>query len=115
LPVAWIPSLLRDLTGGQKSVAVEGETVRQVIEGLETLFPGIQERLCDGDRLRPSISVVVDGRTSHLKLRQRLEETSEVHFVVVISGGNKAQSAWPGSGKWENEKDGKAIQHNMDR
>lgn len=92
MAVVWIPSLLRDLTGGQKSLAIEGETVRQVIENLDALFPGIKARLCDGDRLRPSISVVVDGQTSHLKLRQRLNETSEVHFVVVISGGSRAES-----------------------
>jgi hypothetical protein len=30
---------------------------------------------------------VVDGRTSTLKLRERLQESSEVHFVISISGG----------------------------
>jgi molybdopterin synthase sulfur carrier subunit len=87
LPVVGIPSLLRDLTQGQRSVSVEGDTVRQVIENLERLYPGIKDRLCDGDRLRPSISIVVDGHTSALKLRHRLYESSEVHFVISISGG----------------------------
>jgi molybdopterin synthase sulfur carrier subunit len=87
LPVVWIPSLLRDLTNGQKSLSVQGETVQQVIENLEKLYPNIKERLCDGDRLRPSIAIVVDGHTSTLKLRQKLHESSEVHFVVSISGG----------------------------
>ena len=68
---------------------MEGDTVRQVIENLETLHPGIKERLYDedGDRLRPSIALVVDGHTSTLKLRHRLKESSEVHFVISISGG----------------------------
>jgi molybdopterin converting factor small subunit len=87
LPVVGIPSLLRDLTNGQKYVSVAGETVRQVIENLEQRFPGLQERLCDGDRLRPSITVIVDGSTSALKLRQRVQESSEIHFVISISGG----------------------------
>jgi molybdopterin synthase sulfur carrier subunit len=87
LPVVGIPSLLRDFTNGQRSVSVEGATVRQVIENLEKLYPGIQERLCDGDRLRPSIAVIVDGNTSTLKLRHPLQESSEVHFVISISGG----------------------------
>ncbi len=87
MPVVWIPSLLRDLTNGQKSLSVQGETVQQVIENLEKLYPNIKERLCDGDRLRPSIAIVVDGHTSTLKLRQKLHESSEVHFVVSISGG----------------------------
>jgi len=29
----------------------------------------------------------VDGHVTHLKIRERLEETSEVHFVIAISGG----------------------------
>lgn len=87
MPVVGIPSLLRDLTDGQTSLAVQGETVRQVIENLEDRYPGIKERLCDGDRLRPSISVIVDGYTSTLKLHHRLHESSEVHFVISISGG----------------------------
>ena len=87
MPVVWIPSLLRELTNGQKSLSIEGKTVWQVIENLESKYPGIKERLCDGENLRPSISIVVDGHTSTLKLRQRLRESSEVHFVISISGG----------------------------
>jgi len=87
LPVVWIPSLLRELTNGQNSLSLKGDTVGQIIENLESKYPGIKERLCDGDRLRPSISIVVDGHTSTLKLRHRLRESSEVHFVISISGG----------------------------
>jgi sulfur-carrier protein len=87
LPVVGIPSLLRDLTSGKSSLFVEGDTVRQVIENLESIYPGIKDRLCEDDRLRPSISIVVDGHTSTVKLRHRLQESSEVHFVISISGG----------------------------
>ena len=87
VPVVGVPSLLRDLTNGQKSLSVEGETIQRLIENLEDQYPGIKERLCDGDRLRPSISVIVDGYTSTMKLGQRLHESSEVHFVISISGG----------------------------
>ena len=87
MPVVGIPSLLRHLTNGQRIVSVEGETVQQVIDNLDRLYPGMKEGLCDGDRLRPSIAIVVDGQTSNLKLRHRLKESSEVHFVISISGG----------------------------
>jgi len=88
LPLVGIPSLLRELTAGVDSLKIEGSTVREVVENLDALYPGVKERLCDGERLRPSISVVVDGETSTLKLRHQLNEASEVHFVVAISGGN---------------------------
>ena len=87
MPVVGIPSLLRDLTNGQRSLTVEGDTVRDVIDNLDRLYPGLKERLCDGSRLRPSIAIIVDGRTSTLKLREKLRASSEVHFVISISGG----------------------------
>ena len=87
MPILWIPAPLRDLTQGKSSVTVTGSTVREAIEDLEVQFPGIRERLCEGDRIRSNISVFVDGQVTHLKIRERLEETREVHFVIAISGG----------------------------
>jgi molybdopterin synthase sulfur carrier subunit len=80
--------LMRDLTGGEEVVHAPGQTVRQVIESLDELFPGIQDRLCNEDSLRPNIVVIVDGQVSHRRLRQALSENSEVHFLPAISGGN---------------------------
>ena len=87
MPLVWIPSLLRDLTGGEQRVTVQGETVRQVITHLEQAYPGVEARLCEEGRLRPNIAVAVDGQVSSARLRQRLTETSEVHFLPAISGG----------------------------
>lgn len=87
MPLVGIPSLLRELTNGQNLISVDGATVREVIDNLESRYPGIKERLCDGRHLHPSISVVVDGQTSALKLRHSLNETSEIYFVIAISGG----------------------------
>ncbi len=84
----FIPSLLQPYTGGQGELEVPGETLRQVIANLEQRFPGLQDRLCEADRLRPAIVAVVDGEVSRLGLRHRLSETSEVHFLPAISGGN---------------------------
>ena len=61
MPSIWIPSLMRDLTGGEEVVLAPGQTVRQVIENLEECFPGHQARLCDENGLRPNIILVVDG------------------------------------------------------
>jgi molybdopterin synthase sulfur carrier subunit len=83
----WIPALMRDLTGGKERVTVEGDTVRQVIDGLDRLYPGLRQRLCEEDRLREGMMVVVDGVVSRQKLRQRLNPASEVHFLPAISGG----------------------------
>ena len=61
--------------------------MHEAIESLEAEYPGVKERLCDEERIRPNISVMVDGQVSHLKMREKLREDSEVHFVIAISGG----------------------------
>src|ERR1043166_5491991 len=83
----WIPSLLRDLTGGQETVTVAGTTVRQVIEALDHNYPGIKARLCDDQGLRSGIAVAVDAQIARLGLLQSVGENSEVHFVPAIAGG----------------------------
>ena len=87
MPTIFIPASLRELTQGNTSVVVSGSSVREAVESLDAKYPGVKDRLCEGDKIRPNISVIVDGHTSHLKMRERLEEESEVHFVTAIRGG----------------------------
>ena len=90
MPKVWIPALLLSLSEGKQTVDITGKTVRQVIDNLELEYPGIRARLMDGDRLRPSITVMVDGVISQEKLRHKLDESSEVHFIPAISGGKRS-------------------------
>lgn len=83
----WIPALYRDLTDGQETVQVAGKTIGEVIANLETRFPGMADRLTEEGRVRPHISVAVNGDVVSRRLNQRLERPSEVHFVPAIGGG----------------------------
>lgn len=87
MPRVFIPPLMRSLTGGAEEVVVEGTNVRKVVEQLEIQFPGICRRLCDGDDLKPGLSVTVDGNVSSLGLLQNVDRNSEVHFLPAIGGG----------------------------
>ena len=42
-----IPTTLRTLTGGSSEVQVEGSTVGEVLDALESAHPGFKERLLD--------------------------------------------------------------------
>ena len=87
MPRVFIPPLLRPLTGDVEEVVVDAKNVRQVIDALESRFPGIKSRLCDEDGLMPGLSVAVDGNVSSLGLLQQVGEKSEVHFLPAIGGG----------------------------
>ena len=87
VPTVFIPPQLRALTGGLSQTDVEGRTVRELIDRLEERFSGVRQRLCEGDELKPSLSVTVDGDISSRGLLHRLQPDSEVHFLPAIGGG----------------------------
>ena len=87
MPRVFIPPLLKPLTAGEEIVEVEAKNVRQVIEELENRFPGIREKLCEEDELKPGLTVAVDGNVSSLGLLQKVSDDSEVHFLPAIGGG----------------------------
>ena len=87
MPVVYIPTLMRDLTGGAEKVTVEGATLRQVVNSLEAAHPGARARLCQEDRIRPDIAVDVDGEVTRQGMLQAVRPDSEVHFVPAVSGG----------------------------
>ncbi len=87
MPLVWVPALMQKFTRGQSQVRVEGATVRQVIENLEAAFPGIKERLCEEDRIKPEIAVAVDGEITTEGMRRKVEPDSEVTFLPAIAGG----------------------------
>jgi len=85
----WIPTGMQILTDGNQRVQVVGRTVRQIINNLETQYPGTKSRIYDEeeDDLLPGVAVIVDGEASQLGLLERVEEESEVHFLPAIGGG----------------------------
>lgn len=93
MATVFIPTMLQPVSGGVKQVTIEATSVRQVVEELEKLYPGMKERLVEDGRLRPNVSVSIDGDLARMGLLERLEGDCEVHFVPAIGGGST------GSGK----------------
>ena len=87
MATVYIPSMMRKFTAGAEKVEVEGATVRQVIRNLDLIHPGVKGWLVEGHRLKPNISVAIDGTVSSLGLLEPVGEEAEVHFVAAISGG----------------------------
>jgi len=83
----FIPTMLQKMTDGAQKVDMEVRNVRQVIEQLEELYPGIKDRLLEDGDIAPNIAVAIDGDVAIMGLLQRVGENSEVHFVPAIGGG----------------------------
>ena len=87
MAVVWVPALMRELTGGEEKVDVTGQSMREVINNLDVEFPGFKDRVLDGNRLRPTLSVALDGIVISKSLLEPVKTDSEVSFLPNISGG----------------------------
>lgn len=87
MAVVAIPALMRNLTDGEDSVTISGDTIREVIDNLDERYPGTRDKLCDGDRIRPGIAIYVNGILIRANLRSQIDADAELHFLPAISGG----------------------------
>ena len=87
MATVYIPPQMRDLTGGRELLMVAGETLRQVINGLDTVCPGIASRLTTEGRIAPGLAISIDGTVTSRGLLARVEPNSEIHIIPAIGGG----------------------------
>ena len=87
MPMVHIPALLLSLTGGIRRQEVSGTTVREVVEELNKVYPGIRDRLLEGERLRSGLAVFVDGLVRREGLDFTVSHQSEIYFIPAVAGG----------------------------
>jgi molybdopterin synthase sulfur carrier subunit len=83
----YIPTMLQSVSGGVKQVTIEASNVRQIVDELDRLYPGMKERLVDGGQIRSNVAVSIDGEIGRMGLIEKVSQDSEVHFVPAIGGG----------------------------
>ena len=85
-----IPTQLRELSGGQSEVSVEGNTVAHVLAALDTAHPGFRGRLFDDSgKLRRFVNVfVADEDVRFLDgLDTKVTDGQTVSIVPAVAGG----------------------------
>ena len=87
VPRVFLPAEIRALADQHESVNVTGTTVAEVLEALDTRYPGVRQRLCDGNQLRSGLVVSVGHAISALGLLQPVSDTDEIHFLPSVGGG----------------------------
>ena len=56
-----IPPTLREVTGGERELPAEGDTVRELLEDLMGRFPALRTQLVEDGDLAPFVNVYVEG------------------------------------------------------
>lgn len=85
-----VPTTLRNLTGGESEVSVEGATVGEVLAALEARHPGFSERILDDDgALRRFVNVfVADDDVRFLdQMATPVPDGETVSIIPAVAGG----------------------------
>ena len=77
-----IPPTLREQTGGERELAAEGDTVRELLDDLMSRFPAIEEQL-------PFANVYVEGEDVRTLdgLDTEVKPGSTVILLPAMAGG----------------------------
>ena len=88
-----IPTPLRPLTAGQSEVKIEGATVQEVLQKMDSQFKGFGERvLDDGRTVKRFINVFVneDNIRDKKDLETELKNGDTISILPSIAGGKKS-------------------------
>ena len=85
-----IPTPLRKLTNNETSVDAVGKTIEQIVESLDSAYPGMRERLIDdnGD-LRHFVNIYLNGEDIRYidGLKSIVSDNDELSIVPAVAGG----------------------------
>lgn len=87
MPKVFIPPSMRTLTGDESVVDVDGATLGQVLDNLDQRYPGLKQRICQGNTIRPGIAVAVACSIATVGLLQKTDPADEIHFLPAVGGG----------------------------
>ncbi len=88
-----IPTILRPLTGNQKQVQGDGETLEALFVDLESKFAGLRGRLVDDDgALRRFVNVYLNDEDVRFLggLETKLGDGDTVTILPAVAGGSSA-------------------------
>jgi sulfur-carrier protein len=85
-----IPTILRTFTSGAGEVTAEGTTLREVLDNLETTFPGIRDRILDDQgALRRFVNVYVGDDDVRFigGLDAEVPDGTRISIIPAVAGG----------------------------
>lgn len=85
-----VPSLLRSLVGGTKSLQASGKTVGQVLDDVESRYPGFKERVIDSNgTVKQFVTIFINGEdVRYLKnLDTPVKDGDQLSILPAVAGG----------------------------
>jgi len=78
----------REFTG-TKELEMDGRTVIEILKNLCTKFPGFEELIFDGEKIKPYVNVFLNGRNVNESggINTMLHADDEIALFPPVSGG----------------------------
>ena len=86
-----IPTPLRRMTNGQDKVEIDAPNLQEVIDQLDSDYPGFKERLVDeSGELRYFVNIYLNGEDVRFLQGMKTSTTTgdEISIVPAVAGGN---------------------------
>ena len=84
-----IPTILRSYTDGAKAVEGSGDTLRDLIDDVDTRNPGLRDRIVEGDGLRRFVNVYLNDEDERFLggLQTPVTDGDAVTVLPAVAGG----------------------------
>ncbi len=84
-----IPVPLRKFTQDQRTVEVEGKDIAAVLKDLDSRYPGIRERLYEGEEIRRFINVYLNEEDIRFLNGEKtaVKDGDRISIIPAIAGG----------------------------
>lgn len=85
-----IPTPLRKLTNEQELVQAEGGTIEELLNHLDTTYPGLKDRICDETgKVRRFVNIYVNDEDIRFleENTTAVKDGDEISIVPAIAGG----------------------------
>ncbi|MCQ4298056.1 MoaD/ThiS family protein [Pseudomonas stutzeri] len=84
-----VPTLLRPLTNGEKTVFTQGNSVAEAIENLEHQFPGLKARLVSAEHVHRFVNIYVNEDDIRFSdgLNTPLKAGDSLTVLPAVAGG----------------------------
>lgn len=85
-----IPTPLQKLTNDQEEIDLRANSIRELIDSLESKYPGIKERICDeSGNVRRFVNIFLNDEDIRFLEKEgtALKEGDVVSIIPAIAGG----------------------------
>ena len=89
MAIVKIPTPLSALTENKTEIQINGKTIIEVIDNLDSLYIGIKDKILDNGKLKHFVNVYVNGEDIRYidSLETSIDNNDEISIVPAVAGG----------------------------